>query len=73
MKNKKYYLEFVIHKTQNSYDMQSKWFDTEEEALKWLNDSFDYTSMQVEVWLMSAEWLSDLTTYGDIKQERRVM
>lgn len=73
MENKKYYLEFVIHKTFNNYDMQSKWFDTEEEALKWLNDSFDYTSMQVEVWLMSAEWLGDLTTYGDIKQERRVM
>lgn len=73
MKNKKYYLEFVIRKTSNSYDLQSKWFDSEEEALKWLNDSFDYTSMQVEVWLMSAEWFEDLSTYGDIEQERRVM
>ena len=43
MKNTKYYLEFVIHKTFNNYDMQSKWFDTEEEALKWLNDKEKFT------------------------------
>lgn len=71
---KKYYIEFVFERNDpfNHYDLQSKWFDTEEEAIKW-TESFDYVETNISMYLMSAEWNEIEGFYGDIKQERRVM
>ena len=72
----KYYIEFVIAKTGNTMDMQSKWFDTEEQAIEWLSKSFDYISMQIEAFLMKAEWDEEedcMAENSDIIQVRRVI
>ena len=67
----RYYIEFVIPKTLNTFDMQSHWFDSEEKAMEWLRE-FDYISMQVEIYLMKAHWYNE-EEYGDISQVRRVI
>jgi hypothetical protein len=71
---KKYYIEFVFEGNDyiNHYDLQSKWFDTEEQAIEWTK-TFDYVSENVVMYLMSALWDEVEGFYGDIKQERRVM
>lgn len=68
---KKYYIEFLFYgQTENNcYDLQSKWFDTEKEAIEWTK-TFDYVSDNVEMYLMSAVWENE--EYGDIEQERKV-
>jgi hypothetical protein len=68
---KKYYIEFLFYnQTKNDcYDLQSKWFDTEKEAIEWTK-TFDYVSENIEMYLMSAIWENE--EYGDIEQERKV-
>ena len=65
----KYYVEFTDDNLgiTNNYVMQSKWFDTEEEARKWFtNLSRDLDFNQLKVSLMKAEWDED--EYFDIYQ-----
>ena len=40
----KYYIEIVDTTTRKDemYAMQSKWFETEKEAIEWFESSFDY-------------------------------
>lgn len=62
-----YYVEFVDRES-GDYVLQSKWFDTQKEAEKWANDSFDYirhTSIDMD--LMSAEWDDKEGIYQDIR------
>lgn len=70
---KKYYIEFVFEKNGalNHYDLQSKWFDTEQEAIEW-TETFDYVSENVVMYLMSDFWDEVEGFYGDIQQERIV-
>jgi hypothetical protein len=70
---KKYYIEFLFYnQTKNGcYDLQSKWFDTEKEAIEWTK-TFDYVSENIEMYLMSAEWNEEEDFYEDIQQERKV-
>ena len=57
----KYYIEIcmknIIIDTDYSYIVQSKWFDTEAEAVAWYKNSFDYIdSKYCSVYLMIAQF-----------------
>lgn len=67
----KYYIEFKhIRSTDLLYDMQSKWFDTEEQAIEWFK-GFSYVS-NTNVYLMSTEWDTEEDTFTDIKFEKEL-
>lgn len=69
---KKYYIEFECVSSEKSYSIQSKWFDTKEEAKYWYRTSFDYIdSDDIVVSLMSAEVPAD-GGYDDIKFEEEI-
>ncbi len=53
-----YYIEFYQYgNTDKNYVIQSKWFDTQEEAEQWLFDSFDFIDKEeIGADLMAAEW-----------------
>ena len=53
VKNCKYYVEFEFIESENSYSMQSRYFNTAEEAMNWYADGFDFVNTdQVIVTLM---------------------
>lgn len=66
---KKYYIELVWAYGEESYAMQSEWFDTKEEALAW-SRKISYVNENYDACLMSAEWKDD--TYGEIVNEGRL-
>ena len=72
MNMRKYYIEVVWHNNKDSYILQSKWFDTEEQALKWAK-GIDYIVEYIDVYLMSSEWNNETDTYIDIEQERKIL
>lgn len=64
---KKYYIELAT----NSGDiiLQSKWYETKQEALKWAED-IDYIGyIYTVLCLMSSEWDTEEDVYTDIIQE----
>ena len=67
---KKYYVELVWAYGEESYAMQSEWFDTKEEALRWTR-KINYVNENYDAFLMSAEWKED-GTYGDIVKEEKL-
>lgn len=67
----KFYIEFKHDNSDaENYDMQSKWFDTREDALDWFNDSFDFIESDMKVFLMTAEFSEDESEYDIVKSER---
>lgn len=61
---KKYYLDFCpkgqSDVADHDYALQSKWFDSEDEAVSWYHDNFDYSDPRmVEIYLVEATWFSD--------------
>ena len=63
---KKYYIEIVNLGGIEPYEVQSRWFDTEEQALEWAN-TIDYS--RLAICLMSAVFNENLDQY-DIEFER---
>lgn len=72
MNMRKYYIEVVWHNNKDNYILQSKWFDTEEQALEWAK-GIDYVVEYIDVYLMSSEWNNETDTYIDIEQERKIL
>ena len=67
---KKYYIEMCWHPSnEENYVLQSKWFDTEEQAMQWATQ-IDWVSENFDVYLMSSEWNIDEDRYEDIIQEK---
>ena len=63
----KYYIEFEHTADEESYCLQSKWFDTKEDAIKWYRTSFDFVRTDdIFVSVMRAEF-EDNCMYGDIE------
>lgn len=53
----KYYVEFEHTADEESYCLQSKWFDTKEDAIKWYRTSFDFVRTDdIIVSVMKAEF-----------------
>lgn len=65
---KKYYIELAT----NSGDiiLQSKWYETEQEALKWAGDIHYIGWVSAVLCLMSSVWDVGEDTYTDIIQEK---
>ena len=65
---KKYYIELAAKS--GDIILQSKWYDTEREAINWAEnvDFIELTS--VVLCLMSSEWDTEEDTYIDIIQEK---
>lgn len=71
-KVKKFYIEFV-DVASDDYIIQTKWFDTEEEAIGFIKENFDFIDRGTYgVDLMSAIFPEGDETYEDIKFERRL-
>lgn len=63
----KYYVEFENLEDDFSYCLQSKWFDTREQAFYWYKDSFDFIrNRTMIVRIMSSEF-NENGEYTDIK------
>ena len=62
----KYYVEFKHTVDEESYCLQSKWFDTKEEAINFAHN-FDY-ARYLDIRLMSSEF-DENGDYGDIQYE----
>lgn len=61
----KYYIEFENTEDQNPFCLQSVWFDTKDEAVKWYIKSFDFVqSDTMRAHLMKSEVDED-GNYGD--------
>ncbi len=60
---KEYYIEFVLTESQKPYEMQSRSFKTQQAALKWLNTSFDFLSLEMTVDLMVISYSDDESEY----------
>lgn len=61
-----YYVEFVDRES-GDYVLQSKWFDTQEEAIKWVYNSFDYIrDSSIDMDLMKAKWDDKEGVHQDI-------
>lgn len=67
---KKYYIEVVWHGSMDSYVIQSHWFDTDKQAIEWVN-GISWVNDNYDVYLMYAEFNED-STYNDILVERRL-
>lgn len=68
---KKYYIEIVNVET-DEYIIQSKWFETEEEAINFMKENFDFIDTGTyAIDLMSAVF-DENDIYRDIKFERRL-
>mgnify|MGYP003315503932 CR=1 FL=1 len=68
---KKYYIE-IVNVEMNEYIIQSKWFETEEDAISFMKENFDFIDTGTyAIDLMSAEF-DEEGVYGDIKLERRL-
>lgn len=56
----KYYVEFENTESQQRYNLQSKYFDSEQEAIVWYKNSFDFVDIdEIIVSLMKAEMEQD--------------
>ena len=63
----KYYVEFEHMSDEESYCLQSKWFDTKEDAINWYRTSFDFVRTDdIIVSVMKAEF-DDNGMCGDIE------
>lgn len=61
----KYYIEVCDLESPCEYIMQSRFFDTEKQALKWAR-SISYLSSRYSASLMTAGWDDENETHGDI-------
>ena len=68
MKKVKYYVEIVNCEDSSDYSIQSKWFDTLEQARDWFNTNIDFLGENYDAYVMYAEWDETSDSYGDIEQ-----
>ncbi len=68
---KKYYIEFWSKRNYASsgenYLLQTKWFDTKEEAIKWYKDNIAFISDDLNADLMVSTLDIEADTYEDIE------
>jgi hypothetical protein len=65
---KKYYIELATDS--GDIILQSKWYETEQEALKWAEDIHYIGWASAVLCLMSSVWDTEEDTYTDIIQEK---
>ena len=68
---KRYYIEIWENDGLEPFILQSKWFDTEEQALAWL-DTIDYIDNKYSISLMSGMYDKETDCYEDIDLEYNI-
>jgi hypothetical protein len=66
MKKVKYYVEIVHCEDSSDFAIQSKWFDTYEQATEWYKNNIEFLGENYDAYLMYAEWDETSDSYGDI-------
>ena len=64
----KYYVEIVNCEDCSDYSIQSKWFDTPQQAREWFDTNIDYLGENHDAYIMYAEWDETSDSYDDIEQ-----
>lgn len=64
----KYYVEIVHCEDSSDFAIQSKWFDTYEQAREWFDKDVDFLGENYNAYIMYAEWDAERDSYGDIEQ-----
>ena len=64
----KYYVEITHCEDASDFVIQSKWFDTKEQAKEWFKNDIDFLGENYDSYLMYAEWNAESDSYGDIEQ-----
>lgn len=65
---KKFYIE-IVDLISDDYVLQSKWHNTENQAIEWAK-GIDYMDRMHTINLLSADWNEEEEIYGDIYLER---
>ena len=68
---KKYYIEISDFDNHCEYIMQSRWYDTEEQALEFAKN-LSFLDKRYSISLMWAEWDTENDTYYDIEFGRYI-
>lgn len=68
VKKVKYYVEIVDCEDVSNYSIQSKWFDTYEQAKSWFDTDIDFLGENYDAYIMYAEYDETSDSYGDIEQ-----
>lgn len=63
----KYYVEITHCENISEFIIQSKWFDTYEQAKKWFDNDIDFLGENYDVYIMYAKWDETSDSYGDIE------
>lgn len=66
-KNYKYYVDFENTEDQNPFCLQSMWFNTKEEAIKWYIKSFDFVQTDTMVVSVMKSIFDEDGNFGDIE------
>ena len=67
---RKYYIEISEFESVE-YMFQSKWFDTEQQAIEWAKSIY-FLDTRYDIWLMTSIWNIEEDTYTDIESVRRI-
>lgn len=69
---KKYYVEFENLEDDYSYCLQSRWFDTKEQALNWYKTNFDFIRNRTMIARIMSSEFDENGEYTDIKYEEDI-
>lgn len=68
----KFYIEFIDNSKNCNFVLQSKWFNSQQIAEKWLIDEFDFVDFEkFSIFVMCADFDDD-GDFGDITQSRQI-
>lgn len=68
---KKYYIE-IVNVEMGEYVIQTKWFETEEDAINFMTENFDFIDRGTYALDLMSAVFDEEGVYGDIKLERRL-
>lgn len=68
IKKVKYYVEIVHCEDCTDFSIQSKWFDTYDQAKEWFDKDIDFLGENYDAFVMYAEYDKTSDSYGDIEQ-----
>ena len=71
-KKVKYFVEITHCEDASDFAIQSKWFDTYEQALDWFDNDIDFLGENYNAYMMYAEWDETSDSYGDIEKLEQI-
>lgn len=71
-KQVKFYVEITHCEDCSNYAIQSKWFDTIEQAREWFEKDIDFLGEDYNAYIMQAEYDETSDSYGDIAEFEQI-